>query len=362
MATILFLGEGYTAYIRHSTSSPFIELEKGVIHNLPPAWEPAEQPWLPPTYRALKIVPDVEEVPKINSEPYLEWVRAFDGAFEWFVNGATNPWDNNSDYVVTVTVGEDAVINPAPYNRVYLVNAAIIEQFGNISAFVPNSDGTVEYLLNNTDYIISLLNIPFKLPDEIAGAEEPIKLGRVDTEISAPKVEPDVIRVPLGEIQVSDLQNNSLDYLQTEYTLVLPYIEETIPLNPEWVIDKVITVEYLIDSYSGNLTVNVFNGGDSPVTFITSNIGRMIPFKTLLSSPTEQGANMGAFNDTFAAYIRVARNKVYQGKFSNLVTVEGNIGEQLGYIEVENIELNTNALTSEKEMIKRILSNGVIIK
>lgn len=358
MVTILFKGEGYTAYIQHSASSPFVELEKGVIHNLPPAFEPGAQPWDPPIRRTLKIVPDVEEVLEIHSEPHLEWVRDLGGAFEWF---ATD-WDDNSDYVVTVGDSDGNIPTVSPYNRVYLVDSGIIEQFGNISAFVPNDDGTVEYLLNNTDYVISLLNIPFKLPDEVAGAEETIKLGKVDTEISAPKVEPDVIRVPLGEIKVSDLQNNSIDYVQTEYTLVLPYIAETIPLNPEWVIDKVISVEYLIDSYSGNLTVNVFNGRDYPVTFITSNIGRMIPFKTLLSSPTEQGANMGAFNDTFAAYIRVARNKVYQGEFSNLVTVEGTIGGQLGYIEVENIELTTTALISEKEMIKRILSSGVIIK
>ena len=358
MATIIFKGKGYTAYIQDSASSPFVELERGVIHNLPPAFEPGPQPWLPPIRRTLKIVPDVEEVLEINSEPHLEWVRDIGGAFEWF---ATD-WDDNSDYVVTVGDSDGSIPTVSPYNRVYLVDSGIIEQFGNISVFVPNSDGTVQYLLNNTDYIISLLNIPFKLPDEIAGAEEPIKLGRVNTEISAPKVEPDVIRVPLGEIRVSDLQNNSLDYLQAEYTLVLPYISETIPLNPEWVIDKVITVEYLIDSYSGNLTVNVFNGGDYPVTFITSNIGRMIPFKTLLTSPTEQGANMGAFNDTFAAYIRVARNEVYEWEFSNLVTVEGTISGQLGYIEVEKIELTTNALTNEKEMIDRALSSGVIIK
>lgn len=368
MATVYFNEGNYTATLMlwnsgTQTWSEVRVIPQGEVDTIPDHSEPGEQPWDPNIIHTIAINPigenDITGVSTVPPETIQQGHPTLPGLEQSWVWAE---WEPTSDYVVSVEVDGEAVINPAPYNRVYLVDADIIEQFGTISAFITDGDGSAVELFNNTDYVISLLNIPFKLPDEIVGAEEDITLGEVDTEISAPKVESDVVRVPVGEIEVVGLQGNSIDYLGTEYVLVLPYIAETIPLSPEWVIDKTISIEYLIDSYTGGLTVNVFNGEDYPITFITSNIGRMIPFKTLLTAPTDTGPNMGAFNDTFTAYIRVSRNEVHEGEFSNLVSVEGAIGGQLGYVEVENIELDIPALTGEKEMIRQVLSGGVIIK
>lgn len=361
MATVFFNVGDYTAYlVRTYPSSSTQVIPQGEVVTIPNDTEPAVNPWEPPTIYIIRISPNGEgDISGVVADPSAPIEQATMGDTR---NWLWESWDSNADYVVSVDAGGGAIINPAPYNRVYVVDAEIIAEFGSVSAFVVNGDGTYNELFNNTDYIVALLNIPFKLPDEVIGAEETVKLGKVDTEILAPKVESDIIRIPIGEIEVSGLQNNSIDYLATEYVLVLPYILETITLEPEWVIGKVISVEYLIDSYSGGLTVNVFNGEDYPVTSISSSIGRMIPFKTLLTNPTETGASMGAYNDTFTAYIRVSRNEVIEGEFSNLVSVEGTISGQLGYVEVENIELDVNALAGEKAMIVQALSGGVIIK
>lgn len=367
MATVFFNVGDYTATLYQSTASTPATvvrvIPQGEVHTIPDSFVPAEHPWLSPTYHVIRIVPNGEDdITGVSTDPAETIEHGALGLPENARNWYWREWDSNADYIVDVTVDGGAIINPAPYNRVYVVDAEIIAEFGSVSAFVVNGDGTYNELFNNTDYIVALLNIPFKLPDEVVGDEETVILGKVDTEILAPKVDTDIIRVPIGEIEVSGLQNNSIDYLATEYVLVLPYILETITLEPEWVIGKTISVEYLIDSYSGGLTVNVFNGEDYPVTSISSSIGRMIPFKTLLTNPTETGASMGAFNDTFCAYIRVSRNEVTEGEFSNLVSVEGTIAGQLGYVEVENIELDVNALASEKAMIVQALSGGVIIK
>lgn len=368
MATVFFNVGDYIATLEQY-DSPNVEwnpeqvIEQGEVVTIPDHSAPGPQPWDPNTLHRITIVPGGEnDITGISTEPATTITKGSGGDPELEQTWFWLEWDSSANYELTVTVDGDAIVNPAPYNRVYMVDAGIIEQFGTISAFITDGDGSAVELFNNTDYVISLLNIPFKLPDDVIGAEEAVTLGEVDTEILAPKVEHDVIRVPIGEIEVSGLQNNSIDYLQTEYVLVLPYISETIPLNPEWVIGKIVRIEYLIDSYTGGLTVNIFNGEDYPITFIASNIGRMIPFKTLLTSPTETGPNMGAFNDTFTAYIRVSRNEVHEGEFSNLVSVEGTIGGQLGYIEVENIELDIHAFSSEKDEITRALSSGVIIK
>ena len=364
MATVYFNEGDYIVTLEQTSGGSYTQvITQGEVVSIPDYSGPGQNPWDPPAVYRIVIVPSGEDdIIGISSAPPASITQGLMGNPEYERNWYWTEWDSNADYIVNVEVEGGGVINPAPYNKVYVVDAGIIEQFGNLSAFIVGGDGSVNELFNNTDYVIALLNIPFKLPEDIIGSEELIQLGEVDTEIAAPKLEHDVIRVPIGEIEVLDLQNNSLDYLEAEYILVLPYISETIALEPEWVIDKIISVEYLIDSYSGGLTVNVFNGGDYPITFISSNIGRMIPFKTLLTSPTEQGPNMGAFNDTFTAYIRVSRNEVYEGDFSNLVTVEGNLAGQLGYAEVENIELDIRALASEKDMINQALTNGVIIK
>lgn len=355
MATVFFNVGNFIATVGVYGGSQQV-IPQGEVVTIPDAFVPPPQPWDAGITNVITIAPSGEDdITNVSTEPPATNLVEFESTWLW------RDWDSNTDYIVNVDAGGDVIINPTPYNRVYMVDAGIIEQFGNIAAFVVDSSGEYTDRLNNTNYIISLLNIPFKLPEEITGGEEAVRLGKIDTEILAPKVESDIIRVQIGEIEVSGLQNNSIDYLQTEYVLVLPYISETIILKPEWVINKIISVEYLIDSYTGDLTVNIFNGGDYPITFITSNIGRMIPFKTLLANPTEQGASMGAFNDTFAAYIRVSRNEVYDGDFSNLVTVEGVLGGNIGFIKVQEINLTASALSNEIGEIKSILSNGVFI-
>lgn len=355
MATVFFNVGNFIATVGSSDSSRQV-IVQGEVVTIPDAFEAGANPWDAGVTNFIRIEPSGEDdIANVSTEPPATNLTKFESNWFW------RDWDSNTDYIVSVDDGGDVIINPTPYNRVYMVDAGIIEQFGNIAAFVVDSSGEYTDRLNNTDYVISLLNIPFKLPDEVAGTEEAIRLGRIDTEILAPKVESDIIRVQIGEIEVLGLQNNSLDYLQTEYVLVLPYISETIILKPEWAINKIISVEYLIDGYSGDLTVNIFNGGDYPVTFITSSIGRMIPFKTLLANPTEQGASMGAFNDTFTAYIRVSRNEVYDGEFSNLVAVEGVLGGNIGFIKVQEINLTASALSNEIDEIKNILSSGVFI-
>lgn len=369
MATVFFNEGDYTAtlYRREGSFASTIlrVMPQGEIHTIPDSFIEPDMPWEPTITHSIRITPNGEDdiagvssVPPETIEPGT--LPEFQRTWYW------EEWDSNTDYEIVVNVGDEDGGNlptiVSPYNRVYLVDSGIIEQFSMISAFVPNADGTASYQLNNTDYIIALLNIPFKLPDDVGGSETTIQLGKVDTEIDAPKVESDIIHVPLGEIVVDDLLNNSIDYVATEYVLVLPYIADTIPLNPEWVIDKVISVEYLLDAYTGDITVNVYNGGDVPITSVVSSIGRTIPFKTLMSNPTELGRNSGAYNGTLAAYIRKSRNETYSGEFSNFVSSEGDLGDYLGYVEVDTINLKTSATFSENQSIASILASGVIIQ
>lgn len=248
----------------------------------------------------------------------------------------------------------------ATYNRAYLVDSDIIQEFSNIPLMPPSGDGVSR--INRSDFIIALLNIPFKIPDDMVDNEANIFIGGFDTRLPAGVLKSDKLYVDLGEIVVSDLKNNSLDYDSTEYLLILPFIETTVILPPHFVVNKAISVKYVIDAYSGDLTVNVYNGEDNPIISEISGVGREIPFKTYNTTHLELGSNRGSENGVLSAYIRKSFRKVLDSDFSNLISYQGSLTNLKGYLEVENIDLQLNATSMEKEQILSMLQSGVIIK
>lgn len=267
--------------------------------------------------------------------------------------------DDGGDHVITIeTSGASSVVSP--YNKVYIVDAEKITEFSNIPIMPPSGSGEPSDF-NVTDYIIGLLSIPFKLPDDVSDGESDIVLGNLVTDILAPVANSDLITIPLGEITVGDFKGNSLDYISTEYTLILPFIDSEISLNPEWVVDKIISVEYRLDVYSGDITVNVYNGNDSPIVSTKSSVGRMIPFKTTRALESAIGNNQGIENGLLSAYIRKSFKRMIEGDFSNLITDEGILGDFTGYVRSEVSNLKTRASLSEKQQILSLLQGGVFI-
>ncbi len=267
--------------------------------------------------------------------------------------------DNLNHEVIIETSGAVSVVSP--YNRVYIVDSEIINEFATIPAVVPSNPEN-NNPRDNTNYIIALLSIPFKLPDDLSAGVSNIVLGSLNTEIPAPLANTDLIRVTLGEIEVMGGQDNSIDYVASEYQLYLPFVQDVVELRPEWVVGRLVAVEYLIDAYTGDITVNVYNGNDTPVTTIKTSVGRTIPFTMNSQVNSEISSAQGANNEVFTAYIRRSVKQVQPGDFSNMVSDEGNISGFSGYIRAEIIELKTHATLSEQTQIKSILSSGVIIK
>lgn len=316
-----------------------------------------EQPWHEAEYR-IRTYPEGGVILAVENDP-----AQTDPMWNWEQQGEyyQNNWIVQSTAVfsvlVTVSGSQDIATQ---YGRVYWVDSGIISEFGDIPAKIPSE--ILGQAHDSTQYIVNLLNVPFKLPDELKGPSVNIVLGARDLEIPAPVIETDLIRVPLGEIIVNDLSDNSTDYVATEYDLFLPYLPDVIKLSPEWVVGKVITGEYVIDAYTGDVTVNIYNGLDIPIVTVQSSIGRAIPFRTYNTLSTEVGANQGVNNDVLSAYIRKSKQVLADGNFSNMVFDEGVVGNFSGYIQVENIDLETTATLGEQNQIKSILTNGVIIK
>ena len=71
----------------------------------------------------------------------------------------------------------------------------------------------------------------------------------------------------------------------------------------------------------------------------------------------------GVVNGVLTAYIRHTKKELQAGRFSNLVEVDGVVGDvSEGFVIVDEIDLNVNATLSEELGIQQILKGGVNIR
>ncbi len=251
----------------------------------------------------------------------------------------------------------------APFNRIYAMDKTALESLASVDMYqtISTEEGTSNVGVSRANFIINLLNLPFKLdPDFIVGNGD-VYLGKYNTNIDAPILEGDKLELDLGEIEIDDLENSILDIEGVKLELIAPFINTLIPLEPYEVNEKIISVKYVIDLYTGSLTVNVYNGGLLPIRSINSVIGRSIPIKVRADVERALGSFNGVYNGVYYAYIRRVKPDLIIGSFNNLVTVNEPISGNSGYLEVLEPELNINATSSEKSEIINLLKSGVII-
>lgn len=212
------------------------------------------------------------------------------------------------------------------------------------------------------NYIYNLYTLPFDV-SELDGEKQNIKLGGGTLNTESNILTQSILNVLVAEIPVPAKYNNAYDYIKTTCTLYLPYID-SIELDVERVIDKTITVEYVIDLYEGVATCNVYSEGEL-LTSKLNEIGRKVPFyqKTEVSSETPQIGKV-LNNSVKTPFIEVVRNIPYNKVegIGNEVSQVEIIGNLEGYVEVSTIHLQTSATKREQEMIISQLKNGVIIK
>ena len=251
-------------------------------------------------------------------------------------------------------------------NNVYLINEKILKQV-NAKRFKTVSDGgTSEITYDYGQFILSLLNIPFTVPAENIILPESIILSNFDTGVSAPKINVDILNISLGSITVPATNNNLYDYVNTVALLHLPRMD-SVAIELEYVIGHTISIEYLLDCYTGDATVNIYSDRiDSPIITKSVNIGVNIPYANTHNTASLDNGNIevGGDNGVTTAFIELVKvdSMLKDGLFTIPVIDEAVLNTATGFIQVENVELKTSALRNEKEMLINILNNGVIIK
>lgn len=249
-------------------------------------------------------------------------------------------------------------------NNVYSINDDILKAV-NDARFIADVDGAV---IDYGAYILSVLQLPFNLDVDNVGGKSNIVLGEISTTVIADELTTDKLDFDLGEIVVTSVENNLLDYVNTVAKLHLPFAP-SIDVDLEYVIDCIIKIKYTLDCYTGEVTINVVSDDAGVETVVSStqvDIGVNIPYTSTQQIGTIENNNIvvGGDNDVRTAFIELVKDEplLINGLFSVPVTDEGLLTGKTGFIRVNEIDVGNVGLKDEKDALIGVLNSGIIIK
>lgn len=252
------------------------------------------------------------------------------------------------------------------FNNIYLVTPETMAEI-NKKRFIFELSGGEQATIEIKDYgqyILGLIDLPFDIDPSYILESENVILGNKQISVQTPKINSDIIRVDLGKIVVDGEFNNSLDYVGVTALLHLPRLSP-INIGLEYVIGCEIGITYYIDVYDGTATINISSSkvGDVIITQKV-NMGFNVPYINEVSAGVENSSiRVGGDNGVTRPFIVLVKTELIlpTGFYTIPVIDEGNLTGKTGYIEVDNINLNTTATAIERELIINTLKSGVII-
>lgn len=252
-------------------------------------------------------------------------------------------------------------------NNVYLIDTEILNDI-NVQRFRTINAGQDVEIVDYGQYILSVLQIPTTISQDFVIESTDIQLGEYTTTVEAPQLRVDSLPIDMGEITVPKTFNNSLDFQNTICNLHLPWAK-SVAIEPYYIIGETLGIEYLLDCYTGNVTINLTSskiGGEVFHTIETS-LGVNVPYSATIGyspSLSNDNVSVGGNNQILTPFIEVVRNDapLASGFFTAPVVDESALSTNSGYIEVLNVELTFQALADEKSQIETLLASGVIIK
>ena len=252
------------------------------------------------------------------------------------------------------------------FNNIYLVTPETMAEI-NKKRFILEASGGENQTIEIKDYgqyILGLIDLPFAIDPNYILESENVILGNKQISVQTPKINSDIIRVDLGKIVVDGEFKNSLDYVGVTALLHLPRVSP-INIGLEYVIGCEIGISYYIDVYDGTATINISSSKvDDVIITQKVNMGFNVPYINEVSAGVENSSiSVGGDNGVTRPFIELVKTELIlpTGFYTIPVIDEGNLTGKTGYIEVDNINLNTTATAIERELIINTLKSGVII-
>lgn len=231
------------------------------------------------------------------------------------------------------------------------------------------NDLSQEIIVNNngkevspTDYMKNYYRMPFPISaSDISSAKVAISLGGYQSRTKTKQVNTDNLTVDLGKIIIPEKYKNAFDYLNTTCVLYLPAIAP-ININSKLVINHTLNIQYNIDLYSGQATVNIYDENANNIYHGNNVVSTQLPILDTSTEKVIATINHPYLNDLRTGYIIVTRNKPIQNDVYYPTLIRDTLNNHTGYVKCSNIQLNNNIATNIQLDIKQKLSEGVLIK
>lgn len=265
----------------------------------------------------------------------------------------------NGFFNVDINATKQTLINTGGYVNIYDTNTKEITALS--KELIANNSGSSPTLLDSANYIKAYYRIPFTIDNSNLQTGVNFLLADTKSTTTTTQVTSDTLTFALGNIKVPEKYNNTFDYQNTTCVLYLPFVD-SIKLVPTDVINKTLSVNYIMDMYTGNVTVNVVNSNHDTIYSKDFKLSTDLPFLQV-TNLAQTGKIVNTYNNAInQAYILVTRNIPIKQQFGYPTKEQGQLKNYHGYIECSDIQLNSLADSDDLNIIKGLLQKGVFIK
>ena len=214
--------------------------------------------------------------------------------------------------------------------------------------------------LDLSPYINNLIALPFNVP---TGENASIVVGNETFKTQLPTVDNNYLTMDLGKIKVDEQYKNGFDYYQVKTRLMLPYTN-LIELDPMHVINKTISIQYVVNVVNGDTTINVYSDND---LFLSQqvNLANEIPFISKATSGSQYAVinqlKTHFRNEINQAYIIIEQPTPILNADYYATNEKGTLKNYTGNVKVKllnNVDINSNDLIT----LQNLLETGVNIK
>lgn len=223
---------------------------------------------------------------------------------------------------------------------------------------------SAENVIDYGQFITNLYICPIEIPENLKGDKSGVNLGKYTATTKATLLKNYRSTVPCGTITVPAKYNNVYDYINTTCTLFMPFFTPLV-IPTDYVVGQTITIDFVIDWYSGTLYYNVSSTFNNAIFASgTTNFVTQIPFIQKQNNSIVNQLSTVANYAISKARIEITRNKPYNAEnsiFGKPVIEFVTIGDLSGYAEFSDVEIIGNATEQEKQDIENLLKQGVFI-
>jgi hypothetical protein len=247
---------------------------------------------------------------------------------------------------------------------VYCVNNTIIKQIAeNRYLKLTSSTGDVSYT-DLGQFIVGLYVLPLGIPETLITSTKIVKMGYVETDVTAPIINGYKWTYDLGTINIPTVYNNSYDYINTDVFLNVPYFGRL--EIPSYLVGYNLSINIIFDCYSGNGTLLIKNDfTNSYIETKTQKIVIDVPYiQTGLNTVFNKLSNTNIDPLINRCFVEVIRNTPYTHEctFGHDVDDVVLIGSVQGYAEFKECLISSSVATSDElTSIIQLLNNGVVI-